>query len=301
MTPQTLFLFLLCSVIWGSTWIVIIYQLGLGSPLALIFYRFAWATILFFVYDRVFLQPKKNIQTPLNWKHHRLFVLQGFFNFSLNYILTYTASRYLNSGMMALSFTLIIHFNLIGMFLLYKQPFTPKNIFGAIMSFAGMGFLFHNDLFSTTWNQETIGSLAIAVAATLAASSGNMVFNKIKRFEIPVITSNKWGMFYGTLLTGSMALILGHSFAVQTTFNFYWSLAYLTIFGTVIAFSAYMTLIKRLGAEKAAYTSVLSPLIAITFSYFLENFKFDQWMIVGAILCISGNIIALYPKQRAVI
>lgn len=301
MSPQTLFLFLLCSVIWGSTWIVIIYQLGLGSPLALIFYRFAWATLIFFVYDRIFLAPKRRNSSPLQLKHHSLFALQGLFNFSLNYILTYTASRFLNSGIMALSFTLIIHFNLLGLFIFFRQPLTQKNILGALISFVGMGFLFHNDLFATSWNENTIYSLVIALCATLAASTGNMIFNKIKKFEIPVIISNKWGMFYGTLITGGAAIALGHSFEVQTTQSFYWSLSYLTIFGTVIAFSAYMTLIKRLGAEKAAYTSVLSPLIAISFSYFLENFKLDRLMIVGAALCLIGNIVALSSKKRATI
>ncbi|MNK99671.1 putative DMT superfamily transporter inner membrane protein [compost metagenome] len=105
-------------------------------------------------------------------------------------------------------------------------------------------------------------------------------------------------MAYGSFFTLMVALFLGHSLVIPTTPVFLSALLYLSLFGTVIAFWAYLSLAGKIGAEKAAYSSVISPIIALTLSSFFENFHWTPALIAGVALCILGNIFTLFPAQH---
>jgi drug/metabolite transporter (DMT)-like permease len=111
--------------------------------------------------------------------------------------------------------------------------------------------------------------------------------------KVPVMTFNAYGMLYGSIFSLLIGLIFGQSFLLPLTQSFLFSLTYLVIFGTIIAFWAYQTLVGTIGADRAAYTSIISPVIAIIISSIFENVAFTPQLFVGMLLCFLGNLLAL--------
>ena len=136
------------------------------------------------------------------------------------------------------------------------------------------------------------GSL-LALLGALTASFGNMVSQAAQKRALPVIETNTWSMFYGGVLTGIVALVSGHEFNFDGTFTYIASLTYLAVFGSVVAFGAYLTLLGRIGAHKAGYATVMFPVIALLLSIAFEGLRPDLAIIIGATLVLLGNSLVL--------
>lgn len=219
--------------------------------------------------------------------------------FSINYMLTYTAEGLISSALVAVTFTLLLYYNILGTWLLFKTPLTKNVILGSMIGGLGIGLIFLQEILAFQPGSKSLWGLAIGAIATLFASAGNLVSYKHRQNKIPVMASNTFGMFYGSVFTLLIALALNEPFQTQWTTKYLVSLLYLSIFGSVIAFGAYLSLIGRIGAEKAAYTSVINPIIALILSSLFENFHWSKSIAIGVILCLLGNIITLQkPKKR---
>lgn len=293
LASSNLFLFLTCAGIWGSTWAVIKYQLIGPDPVVSVLYRFIISASLMFLYA-------KWAQHSLRYsaRHHLIFLLQGACNFSINYIFTYWAEQYAPSAIVATAFTLLVAYNIIGMKIFYKKHIAPMVYLGAFLGIIGIGFIFSNELMEVKTRSANLTGLGLGLIGTFFASSGNILSYKSHLNKIPVSVSSAWGMFYGAVVTLVLALVQGKEF----TFTFppvYWlSLIYLSVFGTVIAFGAYFTLVGRIGAERAGYTSILSPVIAIMFSMALENLQLSRYLVIGLLFCLLGNFITLNSQNK---
>jgi drug/metabolite transporter (DMT)-like permease len=107
---------------------------------------------------------------------------------------------------------------------------------------------------------------------------------------MPILQTNAYGMAYGAATIGLIGLLTGQSFHVAWCASYVLSLAYLAIFGSVLAFGAYLTLIGRIGAGRAAYTGVLFPLVALTISTVWEHYHWTPSALIGMGCCVAGSI-----------
>ena len=105
------------------------------------------------------------------------------------------------------------------------------------------------------------------------------------------MTTNAWAMLYGTLVMGCIALFRGDSFVPEWTVSYLGALVYLALFGSVIAFGAYFTLVGRIGPGKAAYSTLLFPLVALSISTVYEGYVWHLNGIVGLLLILGGNMV----------
>lgn len=298
MNSRNMFLFTICSLIWGTTWFVIKFQIDSTSPVVGVFYRYLFAASLMFAINLLFI--RKSLRFPLG--NHLFFILQGFFNFCLNYILTYYSEKFINSGLVALTFTSLIYFNMFGMKLAFKKNISKNVFYGAILGAFGITLLFWKEIQNFQADTMTIYGIFIGIVATFCASIGNMFAYQNHRLNIPVMTFNAYGMLYGACFSFLIGLGMGENFALPQSSSFLWSLAYLSFFGTVVAFWAYQTLVGTIGADRAAYTSIISPMIAIVVSSFFENISVTPTLILGIIFCLAGNFLALkkiMPRAQA--
>ncbi|MBC7537977.1 MAG: EamA family transporter [Bacteriovorax sp.] len=289
MKSKNYFLFTICSLIWGTTWLVIKFQINSTSPVVGVFYRFLLAATLMFVFN--YFITKKSLSYPL--KNHLFFLLQGIFNFSFNYILTYTAEQKLSSGLVALTFTSLVYFNMLGLRLWFKKPISKNVFLGGLMGAFGIALLFSKEILSFNAGAGPIAGILIGIIATFFASTGNMFAYKNHLLKIPMIIFNSYGMLYGALCSLTIGLIRHENFALPTSLSFILSLMYLAVFGTVIAFWAYQTLVGSIGADRAAYSSIIAPMIAVIVSSVFEDMHFSPLIIGGIIFCLLGNIISL--------
>lgn len=219
--------------------------------------------------------------------------------FSTNYMLTYVAEGLISSAMVAVTFTLLLYFNILGTRLLFKTPLSRNVMFGAAIGGVGIGLVFLQEIMKFTPGSTSLWGLVVGSVATMFASAGNMIAYVHRKENIPVMSSNAFGMLYGSIFTFIVALVLRQSFETDWSPKYISSLLYLSVFGTVIAFGAYLSLVGRIGAEKASYISIMNPVIALTLSSFFENFKWSPEIAIGIALCLTGNVITLQrPKKR---
>jgi len=139
--------------------------------------------------------------------------------------------------------------------------------------------------------------LGYGLAATLAASLGNITAARNQRHGLPIVQQNTFGMFYGALLVTLFALLTGERFVFENTLSYNLSLLYLALFGSVLAFGGYLTLLGRIGADRAGYISVAIPIVAVLLSTLFEGFRWHPATVLGIALCVLGNVLVLQRKK----
>lgn len=281
-------LFLIPALIWGSTWFVITFQLGKVDPLISISYRFFIGGVILFLYALIRKLPLK-----FTWQEHLRAVQQGILLFGINYWLVYLSELTLTSGLVAVAFSTLIFFNIGFGALFLKATINKRIVFGAVIGLIGTVLIYKTEFESFQATTEYLFAFLFCVGSIVFASMGNITSAINQNKGMPVIQTVAYGMVYGALSMTVIALLLGKTFTIDTSIPYLASLFYLAVFGSVIAFTAYLTLIGRIGADKAAYTIIIVPIIAIGISTLFEDYHLDGYAIFGIGLIVIGNITAL--------
>ena len=280
-------LYITTILLWGTTWIAIAWQQGEVEPLTSIFYRFGFAGILFVMVLAVLGKLQK--ARP---RDHFFFLLQGVCLFSFNYIFMYNATYYIISGLMSVIFAMATLFNAFNQWLIWRKA-PPKSIyFASALGISGLTLLFWPQL-QVNDNQHNIFlGVALAMAGTYFFSLGNMVSVRNSQQGITPWTSNAYGMVYGAmvLLAGMIAFDIPWGWDDRPLYI--GSLLYLAIPGSIIGFTVYLVLVARIGANQAAYTSVLFPIVALTISTFAEGYQWTTMAVIGLAMVMLGVIVS---------
>jgi drug/metabolite transporter (DMT)-like permease len=279
------------SLIWGSTWLAIKLQLSQIPPILSVSYRFLLASLILLAFCRL---TGKRLNFSLD--AHRFMVLQGFSLFGLSYIGSYLATAYMTSGLVAVVFSTILMLNIINLRLFMGQPVAWRAFWGGIMGLAGIGTVFWQDLAAFTATKGLIG-LLIALAGAYMASVGNVVGSRNAQNGVPVTQANAFGMGYGGLLTLVIHFAMGGRLTMDWSMGYLGPMLYLTLFGSIAAFGCYMLLINRIGAEYAAYVTLLMPIIALVLSTLFEGYHWNTSAFAGVAMVVGGNLIILTPRS----
>ncbi len=283
----------LTLLIWGSTWYAIEFQLGTVPPEISLVYRYGAASALLFAWCRF---RGLGLRFPL--RDHGWFVGLGLLLFGINYIFAYYAQVYITSALTAIAFSTMVWMNIANARLFFGTRATRGVLFGALLGVAGIVVLFAPQIGELSLDDRIFFGSSLAILSALVASFGNMVSQAAQKSRLPVVQSNAWGMFYGALTTAVSAVANGQTFSFEWSIAYVGSLAYLTIFGSIIAFGAYLTLLGRIGAEKAGYAMVMFPVVALVISALFEGLEIDTSVLAGASLVIVGNVFVLRARRR---
>ena len=286
---MNLLLYALTVLLWGSSWIAIKYQLGVVPPDVSVVYRFliAAATMLL-----ICALSGRRLRFPP--RDHLFMAVQGGCVFSTNYFFIYLGSQYVTSGIAAVAFSTVVVMNILGTAVLFRTPLRPTMVLGAGLGLAGITLVFWPEISSFDPSNQGARGLLLCLIGTAFASAGMLTsaWNQRRR-HLPVLGTNAWGMFYGALVVTLLTLARGSSFAVDTSPIYLSSLLYLSLLATVVGFWSYLTLVGRIGADRAGYATVLFPIIALALSTWLEDFRWTAAAAGGAALVLSGNALIL--------
>ena len=279
-------LYCLVVVIWGTTWIAIYLQQGPVAAPVSIFWRFAVATALMMLIMRI----RGKLRT-LSLRDHLFCLLQGSCVFCFNFWCFYTAAAWINTGLESVIFSMAVLFNAVNSFFFFGQKPPLRFYCAAALGLTGIVTLFWQDLMSSGFSSSLLLGIALSALGTFGFSLGNMISLRHQKKGLEVMTTNSWAMLYGTLLIATIALVRGDNFTPQWTFSYLGALLYLAIFGSVIAFGAYFTLVGRIGPSNAAYSTLLFPLVALSFSTVYEGYIWQMNAVAGLILILVGNLV----------
>jgi drug/metabolite transporter (DMT)-like permease len=281
-------LYLITVFIWGSTWLAITFQLGQVDPALSIVYRFGLAALILLIYSRL-----RRLSLRFSARAHFFIAMQGLLLFSLNYILVYLAEFYLTSGMVAIVFSTVVFMNVFFGALLLGDAIQPGVLVGAAIGLLGLALIFWPELSGFSLDNERALGLLFAAAGAVSASLGNITSARNQRHGLPVVQVNALGMAYGTLFMTLLVIVRAAPLRFELTHGYVLSLLYLAVFGSVIAFGSYLTLIGRIGPGRAGYATVLFPVIALILSTLFEGLRWDLVGGFGAALVVVGNVLAL--------
>jgi drug/metabolite transporter (DMT)-like permease len=283
-------LYIVTVLIWGTSWYAMELQLVLPGELA-IAYRFILAAAMLVAFC---LATGRSLR--FSPRDHLFMAIQGLCLFCLNYILFYWAAVYLVSGLLAVCFSTITVMNIANAALLYRHRVDPRVAVAAALGLVGIGLVFWPELAKIDLSRTAAIGLGMSLVATYAASLGNMVTVRHSRARIPVIEANAVGMTYGALFTLIIVVVQGIPFDFVWTAPYLGSLVYLALFASVIGFGSYLTLIQRIGADRAAYASVLFPVVALAVSTVLEGYRWSLPAVIGVALVLVGNLLVLVRR-----
>ena len=293
MPTSTLQLFAICVLIWGSTWIAITFQLGNVAPEMSVGYRFLLASAILFIYCRW-----RRLPLSFTPKQHADFVMLGASMFCVSYLFVYYAETYIVSGMVAVAYSASPMINMLASRLIFGTRMTVRVAIAALFGIAGIVCVFWPEFgkLSVSRNAE-LGAL-LTVLSVLASSAGSMVAARNQKLGHVTWSSMAWGMFYGGGLALLIGMAMGQAFSFQFTRPYVLSLVYLSLFGSIVTFGCYLTLIERIGPARSAYVGVMVPIFALVISFFFEKLAWGWLTTIGVALSVIGNIVMLRPARN---
>ena len=286
--PSAAALFLIATLLWGTTWYAIKFELGVVAPEISVVYRFATAGALLMLWCAA---TRRSL--AFGRRDHVFLAALGVLLFGLNYSAIYLAEAYATSGLVAVVFSTIVFMSPIGMRLAFGTPLSARVFVAATLGVVGVALLFLPELVAAQSGGEVAIGIAYALAGTLMAAAGNLVAVRNQRAGIPTFTGTAWGMLYGALSAALAALAHGAPWAIDTRPAYWIAFAYLVGGGSIAAFGAYLTLLKRVGAGPSAFVSVVTPIVALTVSTLLEDYRWTFVAVCGVVLAVGGNLLML--------
>ena len=280
-------------IVWGSTWLVINYQLGEVAPEVSVVYRYLIATALLFGWSAI-----RGLNLKYRLRDHLRFVLLGVLLFSFNYIATYSAQLYISSALNAVAFSAMMWMNVINSRLFLGTRIEPRLWLGSALGMAGIVVLFWPEISIVSFSDKVMLGAGLSLGGALVASLGNIVSKQAQTSGLPVLQSNAWGMFYGTLITALFAWRQGVPFNFEWSASYITSLLYLAVFGSVVAFGAYLKLVGQIGPHKAGYAVVMFPVVAVILSYLFEGMELSFTVFAGMLLVLTGNVLILGIRKK---
>ncbi|MEH6565406.1 MAG: DMT family transporter [Halopseudomonas sp.] len=294
---MNIFLYGITVLIWGTTWIAIAMQSGPVPAVVSVFYRFALAAAV--LMGALLLAGRLR---RLAATDHGFCVLQGMCVFGLNFCCFYTANAYINSGLESVLFSLATVFNALNGVIFFGQRITRRLLCANLLGLVGIISLFWQDLVGSGVDTGVLLGIALSLLGTYGFSLGNMISVRHQARGLDLLSTNAYAMSYGALAMLLLAVLTGAEFSVEWTPAYVGSLLYLALFGSVVGFAAYFSLIGRIGAGPAAYATLMFPVIALGMSTLFEGYQWTPSAFAGLALILLGNLVMFYrPRQAAVL
>ena len=287
--------FAACCLIWGSTWLVITGQLGTVPPTWSVAYRFAIGAAVMFLYARSTGGP-----AGLNAEGHLFALLSGVPQFCFNFNAVYFAEQFVTSGLVAVVYALLIIPNSLLAWLFLRHRINGRFLIGSCVAILGVGLLFLQELRGGPLGGAPIAEgIGLTLLGLLSASVANIIqaMDRIRVHSLPAMLA--WGMTYGTLANALIAWLAFGPPVFDLRPLYLAGLAYLGIVASAFVFSLYIPLVRTLGPGKAAYTSLVIPVIAMLLSSIFEDYRWSPSAAGGGLLVLAGLSIALRPPTRA--
>jgi len=226
-------------------------------------------------------------------------MLQGIFLFSLNYFFAYEAAALIPSGINAVIFSIVLIFNMLNSFLFYRLTLNLKLVIGALLGIMGVCCIFWPQISTFNLSSNSLKGMLLILLGSAIASFDTMISMRNQKHHLPVMQTNAYAMGYGAIVTILLACFQGHPFTFDWSLTYVSSLFYLSIVGSIIAFGCYLTLVGQIGPVKAAYIMLITPVVALIISTFLEQFKWEPHVIFGVALISLGNLIILGKRKSS--
>jgi drug/metabolite transporter (DMT)-like permease len=275
--------FIICTV-WGSTWLAMKFSLEHYPPFFATSVRFFIATAA--LYALIKLRGGK---IKFEKENAHIFWKLTLFSYSLPFAMVFYAEQTVSSGLGAVLFATFPFFGIIFSRVMLKQKTDFFQILGVALGFTGIVLIFAQDLTSQNFSALT-GILLILLSSAIQAYIS--VYLKKHGKNVSVLQMN----FYPFLVSGGIVLIF--SLLFETLPNDLLNpeglaaITYLAVFGSVLTFSTYYWLMKRMNVVILSLSSFITPIIAVYLGWLILNESFSENVYLASALVLLGVLLA---------
>lgn len=281
--------FIVFTLIWGSTWIVIRDQLGTVPPQWSVTYRFIIAAAAMFA-----IAWWKGAPLLLERRHWGVVGIVGVFQFCVNFNAVYVAEHFITSGLVATVFTLLLIPNSLLAWLLLGQRPGARFLACSAVAIAGIALLFLQELRRDQASDAAVlAGIGWTLLGILGASVANVLQATDRLKQIPIFTMLAWAMAAGAVADGALAFAVAGPPTFEWSWSYWVGLVYLAVLASALCFSLYFPVVRKIGPGKAAYSSALVPIVAMALSTLFEDYRWTWLAGAGAALAIGGILLAL--------
>ena len=287
--------FIAVTCIWGSTWLVIRDQLGVVPASWSVAYRFLIAGLTMLAFAVVRRHSLRLDRAGF------LFALGlGLSQFVLNFNFVYRAEMYITSGIVAVIYALLVVPNALFGFLFLGQRVTRGFIVGSVIALVGLGLLFVHEAHAGTGGIETLAlGLGLSLLGVLSASTANVMQATERSRRYPMASMLAWAMLIGSSIDAAYAWATVGPPVFEMRLGYVAGLFYLGVVASAVAFTLYFGIIREIGPAKAAYSSVLVPIIAMLLSTLFEGYDWSLLAASGCALALGGLVVAMRARSPA--
>lgn len=179
----------------------------------------------------------------------------------------------------------------------FGTPVTSRVSVAASLGIIGIVFVFWAEFDRLNTSKNVTLGIIFTILSVFASSAGSMIAVRTQKRGFATWPSMAWGMLYGGAFALIYAVLIGRSLRIDFNAPYLGSLIYLALFGSIITFGCYLTLLKRIGAARAAYVGVMVPVVALIVSFFFESFEWTWMTTAGVVLLVTGNVLVLKSPQ----
>lgn len=281
------------TLIWGSTWIVITGQLGTVPPTWSVTYRFVIAGVAMLLWAAITRQPLR-----LDARGIGFAALMGAFQFALNFNFVYRAEMHVTSGLVAVVFALLLVPNAVLARIFLGQKLGRQLVIGSLIAMAGVALLFlHEIRRDPAASGEVYLGIGLTLFGVLSASIANVMQATDTAKRYPMATMLGWAMLLGAAMDGTFAWITTGPPVFDTRLTYVAGVLYLGLLGSAVSFPLYFNVLRTIGPAKAAYSSVIIPVLAMLLSTLFEGYRWSWLAAAGALLAGAGLVLALRARR----
>jgi len=286
-TLRTALAFTSCTLIWGSTFLVIRIGDDTVPPM--------WAAALRLVLAALMMTAIVTLRRRAFPRGRALRAAAGFglFQFGVNMPLLYWAETGVPSGLAAVVYgTVPITSALIASWA-GLETLEPVKMVGSLVALGGVVVLFRDRLATPA---TALPVLAVYFA-TVSASLGSVLLKRGPRQD--PMAANAVGAAVGAPVCLLASLLLHEQRTWPTRANEIVPILYLAIVGSVGAFVIFAWLVGHWKVSSVSFIGVVVPVIALTLGALVRGEEFHRGHLAGSALVTAGVLLAIWSDRRA--
>ncbi len=283
--------YILICLIWGTTWLAIKVSIFTLPPFFSAGIRFAIASLLI-----VAILKFRGYKYRFDMRETIFLLLVGLGSFSIPYGLVYWAEGRITSGLTAVTFAVMPFFAaILSRYFLRDERFTFWKVFGILLGFSGLVVIFGRDLRIGSFG-AVAGILAVVLSAFLNA--GVAVAVKKHGYHIDPVFINLIPMSLGAVTLLATSFFIEDWGALTFNLSNVFAIAYLAVFGSVLAFVVYFYLLKHISVVLLSMTSFITPILAIAAGVLVLGEKFPPGTMAGSAMILIGVLLMNLYGER---
>ena len=275
--------FISLCLIWSSTWMVI--KIGLFSlpPFLAAGIRFLTAFFLLTLYAKLI-----ELRFPKGIKMHFFFFWFGILNFTGGYALVYWGEKFIPSGLASVLFSVMpFYVLLLSIWFLPQEKISLRKIVGVILGFMGIMLIFGDQLNFKKFNSDLLYGMTAVIIAPLFSSFGTITAKRVGSGYHPLILTTI-PMLYSAINFFILSLVFERKLNPIFDFNAIFSIIYLAVVGTAIAFMLYFWMLKNTSVILMSMITFITPPLALVWGWLLLDEQISSLLLIGLMTIFVG-------------